>query len=234
MRSAWGRSQAVSVGDAHRRLRAANVSSWTGESSGSRPSTASPAPSRAAPAVPRRGRALPVPPGGVVGPVEQRVPAQRRPALPRRRLAPGVRDAGVRLGDRPGRARQGRRADPGGAARRRRAAAARGGHRGRDLPVQEQHRLGRQLLRLPRELPGGPARRVRPAGRRAHPVPGHPAVDLRRRQGAADAARRGLLPVASGPSTSGRASRRRPPAAGRSSTPGTSRTRTPSGTAGCT
>ena len=28
----------------------------------------------------------------------------------------------------------------------------------RGLPVQEQHRLGRQLLRLPRELPGQPAR----------------------------------------------------------------------------
>ncbi len=31
---------------------------------------------------------------------------------------------------------------------------------GRHLPVQEQHRLGRQLLRLPRELPRRPARRI--------------------------------------------------------------------------
>ena len=46
---------------------------------------------------------------------------------------------------------------------------------GDDLPVQEQHRLGRQLLRLPRELPGRPARRVQPARRRADPVPGDPA-----------------------------------------------------------
>ena len=45
-----------------------------------------------------------------------------------------------------------------GLLRRRRAAAARRGHRRRHLPVQEQHRLGRQLLRLPRELPGRPAR----------------------------------------------------------------------------
>ena len=44
-----------------------------------------------------------------------------------------------------------------GLLRRRRAAAARRGHRRRDLPVQEQHRLRRQLLRLPRELPGQPA-----------------------------------------------------------------------------
>ena len=41
------------------------------------------------------------------------------------------------------------------------------GHHRRRLPVQEQHRLGRQLLRLPRELPGGTARRVQPARRRA-------------------------------------------------------------------
>ncbi len=40
----------------------------------------------------------------------------------------------------------------------RRAAAARRGHRWRDLPVQEQHRLRRQLLRLPRELPRGARR----------------------------------------------------------------------------
>ena len=100
---------------------------------------------------------------------------------------------GVRQPDRPGHPRQGGRADPGGPAGRRRPAAARGGHRRRHLPVQEQHRLGRQLLRLPRELPGRPARRVRPAGRRPDPVPGHPADHLRRRQGAADPARRGVL-----------------------------------------
>ena len=37
----------------------------------------------------------------------------------------------------------------------------------------------------------GRAGRLRPARRRAHPVPGHPAAHLRRRQGAADPARRG-------------------------------------------
>ena len=70
---------------------------------------------------------------------------------------------------------------------RRRAAAARRGHRRRDLPVQEQHRLRRQLLRLPRELPGRPARGVQPARRRADPVPGDPADRRRRRQGHPDA-----------------------------------------------
>ena len=97
-----------------------------------------------------------------------------------------------------GRPRQGGGADPGGPARRRRAAAGGRGHRRRHLPVQEQHRLGRQLLRLPRELPGRPGRRVLPDRRRAAAVPGHPAADLRRRQGAADPARRGVLPVPAG------------------------------------
>ena len=90
-------------------------------------------------------------------------------------------------------ARQGGRADPGRPAGGRGPAAARGGHRRGHLPVQEQHRLGRQLLRLPRELPGGPARRVRPAGRHPDPVPGHPADHLRGGQGAADPAGRGVL-----------------------------------------
>ena len=53
-----------------------------------------------------------------------------------------------------------------------------------DLPVQEQHRLGRQLLRLPRELPGVALRRVPAAGRRADPVLRHPPDPLRGRQGA--------------------------------------------------
>ena len=142
---------------------------------------------------PGRGGALPVPPGRVVGPQLQRLPEERRPALPRRRQPPGVRHPRVRLRRRPGHPRQGRRADARGPARRRRATAPRGGHRRRHLPVQEQHRLGRQLLRLPRELPRRPARRVHPARRRADPVPRHPADHLRRRQGAADPARRRLL-----------------------------------------
>ena len=183
---------------------------------------------------PGRGGPLPVPPGRVLGTVQQRLPAQRRPALPRRRLPPRVRDARVRLGHRPGRARPGRRADPRGPAGRRREAAARRGHRRRDLPVQEQHRLGRQLVRLPRELPGLPARRVRPAGRRADPVPGHPPADLRRRQGAADPARRGLLPVPAGRAHLGGRLQGHHPSAARSSTPATSRTPTPSATGGCT
>ena len=127
-----------------------------------------------APPLAGRGRPLPVPQGGLLGPQQQRVPPQRRPALPRRRQPPGVRHPRVRRHRRPGHPRQGGGAGPRGAARRRRAAAARRGHRRRRLPVQEQHRLGRQLLRLPRELPGQPARRVQPAGRRADPVPGHP------------------------------------------------------------
>ena len=44
-------------------------------------------PARPAPAQPRRGGALPVPPRGVVGPLVQRLPRERRPPLPRRRAA---------------------------------------------------------------------------------------------------------------------------------------------------
>ena len=67
---------------------------------------------RPAPAEPRRGGPLPVPPGRVVGPQQQRVPRQRRPPLPRRRLPPRVRHPRVRLDLRPRRPRQGGRAHP--------------------------------------------------------------------------------------------------------------------------
>ncbi len=53
---------------------------------------------------------------------------------------------------------------------------------GRHLRLQEQHRLGRQLLRLPRELPGHPGRGVRHDLRHAAPVPDQPPDHLRRRQ----------------------------------------------------
>ena len=115
-----------------------------------------------------------------------------------------------------------------------RAAPARGGHPRHDLPVQEQHRLGRQQLRLPRELPHQPRRRPRPLRRGADPVPRQPADLHRRRQGAADGSRPDVLASPSAPSTSGRGSARPPPAAGRSSTPATSRTPTPSATGACT
>ena len=148
---------------------------------------------RPAPAQPGRGRAVPLPPGRLVGPVEQRLPRERRPPLPRRRQPPRVRHAGVRLDRGPRRARQGGGADPRGTRAQRRAAAARGGHPGRGVPVQEQHRLRRQLLRLPRELPRRAGRRLRQVHRRADPVP-RVAPDLRGRgQGAADRPGRDVL-----------------------------------------
>ena len=72
---------------------------------------------------------------------------------------------------------------------------ARGGHPGRHLPLQEQHRLGRQLLRLPRELPHQPSRRLLPLRRGPDPVPRDPPDLRRRRQGAADRSRRHVLPL---------------------------------------
>ena len=70
-----------------------------------------------APTEPRRGRALPLPQGRQLGPVVQRLPPQRRPALPRRRQPPGVRHPRVRRHRRAGHPRQGGGADPRGPAR---------------------------------------------------------------------------------------------------------------------
>ena len=183
---------------------------------------------------PGRGRPLPVPQGRQLGPQQQRLPPQRRPALPRRRQPPRVRHARVRRHRRAGHPRQGGGAGPRGAAPRRRAAAARRGHRRRDLPVQEQHRLRRQLLRLPRELPRRPRGRVHPARRRADPVPGDPADRRRRRQDHPDPAGRELLREPARRAHLGGRLAAPPPGAGRSSTPATSRTPTPRSTAACT
>ena len=136
--------------------------------------------------------------------------------------------------DPAGRPRQGGRADPRGPAARRRAPPGRRGHRRRHLPVQEQHRLRGQLLRLPRELPGRPLGGVLPHRRRAAAVPRDPPAHRRRREGAADARGAPCSASPSAPSTSGRACRRPPRARARSSTPATSRTPTPSATAACT
>ncbi len=145
-----------------------------------------------------------------------------------------VRHPRVRLHRRPGGPRQGGGADPRPPGRGGRGPPARGGHPGRHLPVQEQHRLGRQLLRLPRELPDQPARRLRPLHRGAHPVPGEP-PDLRRgRQGAADGPGGGVLPEPAGRAHLGGRVVGHHPQPARSSTPATSPTPTPSGSAGCT
>ena len=121
---------------------------------------------------------------------QQRVPAQRVPDLPRRRFPSGVRHRRVRRPRTADQPRPGRGADPRGPDRRRRASAGQRGDHRRHLPVQEQHRQPRQLLRLPRELPDLPGRRLRQDHRRAGAVPGVPAADLRRRQGAAYRPRR--------------------------------------------
>src|SRR5215218_9543520 len=148
---------------------------------------------RAAAALARRGRPLSVPKGRALGTLVERVPRERGPSLPGRRLAPRVRDARMRSDLGPGGARQGGGADPRGAPRRGRGPAARGGHQRTGLPVQEQHGLGGQLVRVSRELPGGPAGRVRAHGRPPDPVLRDAADLVRRRQGPARPARRRLL-----------------------------------------
>ncbi len=187
-----------------------------------------------APPQPRRGRPLPVPARGQLGPQLERVPPERRPPVPRRRLAPRVRHARVRLAVRPGRARQGRGADPREPRRVGRAAPRRGVDPRHDLPVQEQHRLGRQQLRLPRELLHQPPRRPRPLRRGADPVPRQPPDLHRRRQGPAHGPRGHVLDRPAGRAHLGGRQLGDARAAGRSSTPATSRTPTPSATAACT
>ena len=113
---------------------------------------------RTAPPVPGRGRALPLPPRRALGSVLQRVPRERGAAVPRRRFASRVRDAGMRRRRGARRPRQGGGADPRGPPGSGRAPPPRGGHLGAGVPLQEQHRLGGELLRLSRELPRGPAR----------------------------------------------------------------------------
>ena len=80
----------------------------------------------------------------------------------------------------------------------------------------------------------GRAGGVLPARRRADPVPGHPPDPGRRRQGDADAARRVVLGQPARRAHLGGRLQRHHPQPARSSTPATSRTRTPRSTAGCT
>ena len=80
----------------------------------------------------------------------------------------------MRFAHGPGRPRQGRRANPRRSRPLRRAAAGGGRDPRRDLPLQEQHRLGGQLVRLPRELPRQPAQGLPPHRRSPDPLPRHP------------------------------------------------------------
>ncbi len=169
-----------------------------------------------------------------MGPQFECFPAQRRPVVSRRRFAPRVRHRRMRQPDPVGHPRPGRRAGPRGPADRRRAATDRRGHRRRHLSVQEQHRLGGQLLRLPRELSDRARRRVLPDLRCAAAVPGDPAAHLRRGQGAADAEGGHVLPVPARRAHLGGRVVGDHRGRGRSSTPATSRTPTPRSTAACT
>ena len=154
---------------------------------------------RPAPALPGQRRALPVREGHPGRPERQRLPGERRAALPRHRVPPRVRDTGVRRRHGPRRLRQGRRAHRGGPPAPGGEAAARGRDLRQHPPLQEQHRLGRQLVRVPRELPRV-ARRLVPAPRRGPDPVLRDAADLRgRRQGPPDPARLPLLPLAARP-----------------------------------
>ena len=190
---------------------------------------------RPAPAQPRRGRPLPVPPGGVVGPQLQRVPRQRRPPLPRRRLAT------------PSTPRPSATRSTTSSSTTRRAS----GSSSSCWPSAEQ-RLREEgirgviyLFKNNTDSAGNSygchenylTSRRDDFGHYAEvliPFLVSPPDLRRRRQGAADGPGRRCTASPSGPSTSGRACRRPPPAAARSSTPATSPTPTPSATAAST
>ena len=189
----------------------------------------------AAPAEPRRGRPLPVPPGRQLGPQLERVPPERCPAVPRRRLAPRVRHA-----------RSATRSTTSSSTTRRGSGSSRASSsRPSSACAEESIRGTIYLFKNNTDSAGNSygchenyltsrARRPRPLRRGADPVPRQPPDLRRRRQGAADRPRARRTRSPSAPSTSGRASARRPPAAARSSTPATSRTPTPSATGACT
>ena len=116
----------------------------------------------------------------------------------------------------------------------RRASAMPGG--GADPAVQEQHRQQGRVLRRPRELPDAPLHAVRRHRAAPHAVLRHPPGRLRRRPGRhrSGRARRRLPDQPAGRLLRGRGRAWRPRSSGRSSTPATSRTPTPTSTAGCT
>ena len=182
----------------------------------------------------REGDPLPVREADHHRALPQRLPRERRALLPGHRLPSRVRDARVRVAAPADRLRQGRRADPRRPAGLRRGEDPRGAHRREALDLQEQHRLRRQQLRLPRELPRRPRRRLLLPRRAADPVPGH-APDLHRRRARSSRPRTACTTAsASARSTSTRRSRAPRPTTARSSTRATSRTPTARSTAGCT
>ena len=129
-----------------------------------------------------------------MGSIVQRLLEERRTAVSRCRQPPGVRHARVRPDRRRGHPRQGRGADHRRVGGHRPATAQRGGDPGRAVRVQEQHRLGGQFLRLPRELPDSPRRGPRGLLEGPDPVPGV-SSDLRRcRKDPPDRLRTSVLP----------------------------------------
>ena len=150
---------------------------------------------RPAPAEPRRGGPVPVPAGGELGPLVQRLPRERRPPLPRRGQPPRVRHPGVRRHRRAGRPRQGGGVDP-----------RRSWSRGRRARLREEGIRGDiYLFKNNTDSAGNSygchenyltSRRddFSPLHRGADPLLGQPPDLRRRRQGAPDRPGGGLLP----------------------------------------
>ena len=214
----------------------ARLPAWSGASTGSRTSTASPARCAASDgSAPTRSPATCSAGSCRWGRSSQRVPPERCPAVPRRGLAPRVRHARVRLALRPRRARQGGRADPRAAGRVGRAAPrARKAIRGTIYLFKNNTDSAGNSYGCHENYLTSRARRPRPLRRGADPVPRQPPDLHRRRQGAADRPGRDVLDRPARRAHLGGRVVGAPPAAGRSSTPATSRTPTPRSTAAST
>ena len=107
-------------------------------------------------------------------------------------------------------------------------------HPGGHLPFQEQHRLGRELLRVPRELPHDEAGRFHPLRGSADPLPDFP-PDLRGGwQSPANGARCAVLHKPAGGAHLGKRFICHHPQPADNKHAATSLTPTPSVTAGCT
>ena len=132
------------------------------------------------------------------------------------------------------RLRQGRRADPRGPPDLRRGEDPRRAHRREALDLQEQHRLRRQQLRLPRELPRRSRRRLLLPGRAADSRSWSRVRSTPARARSSRPRTACTTASVSARSTSTRRSRARRPTIARSSTPATSPTPTARSIADCT
>ena len=201
---------------------------WTDGSTVWRTSTASPALAAAnVVSAPMRSPAT-CSDGSFRGSLLQRLPGQRRPALPRRRFAPLEYATRVRLPRRPGRPRQGRRTDPEQSFESAEQRLAEEGHPRRHLPVRNNTDSAGNSYGCHENYLTSRHDDLTHCTEVLIPFP----ISRQIYAGAGKVLQTAAAPSlhAAAPSTSGRASARPPRGPGRSSTPATNPTLTPTGT----